>query len=138
VLGACGDRQGVGQRLALQSFDRSCAERRNDCRIFTESFIRAAPTNILRNRNAWREGPIYTGGAYFFRRDARRFLYQFRVARAAERDVVGKYRRADYVVVAVDRVDAVASLPFFGSESPPLSTDPNAYLATSSGFRMNF
>ena len=57
--------------------------------------------------DAGSEGPLDAGGADFLGGDARDLLDQFRIAGAAETDVVGEHHGADHVVVAVHGIDAV-------------------------------
>ena len=107
VLGARQDRQRVRQIRPLQAAHRRLAELRDQLGILGEAFVGASPADILRDRDARREGPLNTGGADLFRGGALHLLDQLRIPRAAEPDVVREDHRPQHVIVAVDGVDAI-------------------------------
>jgi len=97
----------VGQVVSLQPFDSGQTEFADQLGIFRKTFVGAAPAFILRYGDAGGKGPVDAGGPDFNGSDAGDFFNQFRIACAAQADIVGEYHRADYVVVAMDAVDAV-------------------------------
>src|SRR5581483_4835105 len=83
------------------------AQQLHDIGVLAEALVRPPPADVLWHGDTRGEGPVHARGADLLGSDQRRFLYQFRAAAAAETDVVREDGRADHVVVAVHRVNAV-------------------------------
>ncbi len=62
---------------------------------------------ILRHGNARRERPADAGAGHLFGGDTLGAFNKLRIARRAHADVVRKNHRAIYVVMAVNRINAV-------------------------------
>ena len=107
MFGAGQDGKRVGQVRALEAAHRRASHFLHQLRVFGETFVRAAPTYILRHRDARREHPLDAGGADFLGGDSLHSFHQRGVARASHPDVLRKDDRAQHVVVPVHRVDAV-------------------------------
>jgi len=155
VFGARQDGKRVGQVRALEAAHRRASHFLHQLRVFGETFVRAAPTYILRHRDARREHPLDAGGADFLGGDSLHSFHQRGVARASHPDIVREDDRAQDVVVPVHRVDAVQdrnlkprvggvplkpvveigprlqAVAFLGSEEPPLRMEPTKYVSIS-------
>ena len=72
VLGAGQHRERIRAIVALEAPHRRLAQLRHQVRIFAEALVGAAPADILRHRDARREGPLDSGGAHLLGGDAAR------------------------------------------------------------------
>ncbi len=93
VMLGCRQHRIDAHAATLQALDRSHAQRRNQRRIFAESFVRAAPTIILRHADARRKSPVHTGAEHFLTGDILRLLHQSRVTGCAHANVVRENHR---------------------------------------------
>ena len=107
MLGARQHRERVGQIGGLEPAHRGTGQLAHHRRILRESFVSAAPADILRDCDAWREGPLNTGSANLLGGDSFHLFHQRCVARASQTDIVRKNHRAQNVVVPVYGVDAI-------------------------------
>ena len=104
---ACEHTERIAQIISLQTSDRGSAQTLREFRGLAEAFIGTPPTLIARNRDARRKGPVDSGRANLFRRDARSSLNQWRTARAAEPYVVREDHCPEHVAVTMHRIDAI-------------------------------
>src|SRR5262245_35936245 len=91
--------------LALQPENCSLRVIAHKCGILREAFVAAAPANILRDGECWRESPFDAGGCDCFGGGRADTLHEVGVVCGAEADVVRENYRAGNVVVAVNGVD---------------------------------
>ena len=75
-----------------------------DRRVLAEAFISPPPAVIARDRDRWRKGPVEPGDAHLDCGDLPDPFDQRGVPRRAEADIVREQRRADDIVMTVDRV----------------------------------
>ena len=107
MFGAGHDGERIGQICSLKAADGGPAQELHDVGTFRIAFVGPAPTQVAGDGHARGKDPVDAGGADFFGRDALDLLHQFRVAGAAQADVVRKNDGAGDVVVPVHGIDAI-------------------------------
>ncbi len=99
--------QRVVQSAVLQSSHGRCAQPGYQLRIFGETLISPSPALISGHRDTGRKISVDAGSPHLNGSDAIDPLYQRRIARHSEPDVVRKNNGALYVAVAMHRVDTI-------------------------------